>query len=160
MIADFRSLTKRYSDELSQFAGYGAVSLGALVVDFAVYWGLLAVARYAFVAAVGGYVCGVLFHYVLSSRVVFRSRFQERGVVAETAALAKFFAAGFSGLLVTAAVVGILADGMGVDPLLAKLSAAGCSFIVVFICLRMFVFKHSGPQGLTSSNQPIAASTV
>lgn len=155
-----RTFAKQHGREFMQFAGYGAVSLGALVIDFAVYWGLLALVPYAFVAAIGGYVCGVLFHYLLTSRVVFRSRFHERGLLAETAAIAKFFAAGFLGLLVTAAVVGILADGMGVNPLLAKLCAAGCSFIVVFIALRVFVFKQPEQQGLTASSQPMVVSTV
>lgn len=155
-----RTYAKQHGRELMQFASYGAVSFGALVIDFAVYWGLLALVPYAFVAAVGGYVCGVVFHYALSSRVVFRSRFHQRGLVAETSALAKFFAAGLLGLLVTAVIVGILADKVGVNPLVAKLFAAGCSFIVVFVALRVFVFKHSEQDRLTAATQPIAASAV
>ena len=131
-----------HRDEIWLFAGYVAVSGAALSIDFSIYWALLRVAHYAFVAAVGGYVCGVIAHYLMSSRVVFRDRFGKRGVVEEAPAIAKFFAAGFSGLLVTAAVVGLLADVMGLHPLLAKVCAAGCSFTVVFLSLRFFVFNQ------------------
>ena len=89
----------------------------------------------------------------MSSRVVFRDRFDKRGVVAEAPAIVKFFAAGFSGLIVTAIIVGLLADAMGFHPLLAKVCAAGCSFTVVFLSLRFFVFNQSPD---TSSSQPTA----
>jgi putative flippase GtrA len=145
-----------YSDEARQFAGYVAVSGTALCIDFSIYWALLRVAHFAFVAAVGGYVCGVLSHYILSSRVVFRDRFHKRGVVEEAPTVAKFFAAGFSGLLVTAAVVGLLADVMGVHPLLAKVCASGCSFIVVFLSLRFFVFNTTTTHSTAASAASVA----
>ena len=55
--------------------------------------------------------------------------------------MAKFFAAGASGLLITAVIVGLLADIGGVNPLVAKLVASGCSFFAVFLSLRLFVFN-------------------
>lgn len=143
MIAKFvNSLIESHGEELVQFIGYVAVSGCALCVDFSIYWALLSVAKYAFIAAAGGYVCGVLAHYLLSSRIVFAKRFNKRGVVEEAPTVVKFFAAGASGLVVTAIVVGVLADVMGVNPLLAKVAAAGCSFTVVFLSLRFFVFNH------------------
>lgn len=144
---DVQRLIDQHGEELWQFAGYVAVSGAALGVDFSIYWALLSVAHYAFLAAAGGYVCGVLTHYALSSRLVFAKRFAKRGVVAEAPTIAKFFAAGASGLLVTACVVGLLADVMGVHPLIAKICAAGCSFTVVFLSLRLFVFNHTPAQG-------------
>lgn len=138
-----RALVKRYSAELVQFTGYVAVSGCALAIDVVVYWSLLAVAPYAYVAAVGGYVCGVMFHYLLSSRVVFRHLLPDRGLIAESPIIAKFFAAGFIGLLVTVGVVGVLADGLGFYPLPAKICAAGCSFVFVLISMRLFVFKST-----------------
>lgn len=134
-------LLEEHSEALLQFAGYFIVSACALCVDVAVYWSFLGVVDFAFVAAAAGYVCGVLVHYALSSRVVFRKRLTKRGVMVEAPTLAKFFAAGFFGLIVTAAVVGLLADVLGLHPLFAKFAAAGCSFIVVFLSLRMFVFS-------------------
>jgi putative flippase GtrA len=127
--------------DLAQFAGYAVVSGAALVMDFAVYSALLTVAKFAFVAAVGGYVSGVGLHYLLSSRLIFASRFDKRGIVAEAPAIAKFFAAGASGLLVTVLIVGLLADLGGVHPLIAKVIASGFSFVVVFLSLRLFVFN-------------------
>ncbi len=129
-------------DDVAQFAGYVGVSVAALAVDFAVYAGLLTVARFAFIAALGGYAAGVLLHYLLSSRIVFSKHFHRRGIVAEASTIAKFFAAGASGLLVTVAVVGVLADVVGVHPLIAKLVASGCSFAIVFLNLRLFVFNQ------------------
>jgi putative flippase GtrA len=133
------------SEDILQFIAYVAVSGGALCVDVAIYWLLLKVAYFAFLAAAGGYVFGVMTHYILSSRIVFRSRFSKRGVIEEAPTIAKFFAAGASGLVVTAAVVGLLADVLGFHPLFAKFVAAGCSFVVVFLSMRFFVFNQSGP---------------
>jgi putative flippase GtrA len=140
-----KSLYDAHQREIVRFAGYVAVSGSALCVDVAVYWIMLGIAKFAFVAAAAGYVCGVLFHYILSSRVVFRDLFERRGVVQEAPTLAKFYAAGLSGLAVTACIVGFLADVLGVHPMLAKAAAAGCSFFVVFVSLRFFVFNPSTP---------------
>ena len=145
-----QSLVDKHGDELMQFAGYVAVSGCALCIDFTIYWALLSVAKYAFVAAVGGYICGVLSHYLLSSRIVFAKRFYKRGLVEEAPAIAKFFAAGASGLVVTATVVGVLADVMGFHPLIAKVAAAGCSFTVVFLSLRFFVFNAPQPNAASA----------
>ncbi len=124
-----------------QFAGYVLVSGTALVVDVFVYSSLLAHVGYAVAAAACGYICGVITHYLLSSRIVFRSRFSSRGVAAEAPVLVKFFAAGLSGLVVTSVVIGVLVDIMGFDPLLSKLCAAAVSFVTVFTVLRVFVFN-------------------
>jgi putative flippase GtrA len=137
-----KSLLAEHSERIAQFAGYTAVSGGALCVDFSVYWWLLAIAKFAFVAAIGGYVGGVAFHYMASSRVVFSNHFHSRGVIEEAPTIARFFAAGASGLLVTAVIVGLLADIGGVHPLIAKIAASGCSFITVFVALRTFVFNR------------------
>ena len=141
MLERARQLVLERGDDLRQFAAYVIVSGGALVVDITIYWVLLEVFSFAFMAAAGGYAFGVATHYLLSSRVVFRNQFHKRGVVEEAPTIARFFAASASGLLVTAAVVGMLADGLGVNPLVAKIGAAGCSFIAVFFSLRLFVFK-------------------
>ena len=124
------------------FVRYFAVSAVALCVDVSMYWSLLSFAKYAFIAAAGGYLCGVLTHYTLSSRIVFAKRFRKRGLVQESPTIARFFAAGFAGLVVTSSVVGLLADVIGLHPLLARIAAAGCSFIVVFLCMRLFVFNQ------------------
>lgn len=129
-------------EDLQQFAGYVVVSGCALCIDVAVYWSLLKVAQYAFVAAAGGYTFGVISHYMMSSRIVFSDRFDKRGLLIEAPTIAKFFAAGLSGLLVTTVTVALLADALGFHPLFAKLVAAGCSFVAVFLSLRLFVFSE------------------
>ena len=140
---------EQYRSAVLQFAGYVMVSAVALVVDTSVYWILLKPLKLAAKAAVCGYVCGVLTHYTLSSRIVFASRLAARGVKAEAPVLAKFFAAGALGLIVTAVTVGTLADGFGIHPLLAKLCAAGLSFVTVFTTMRVFVFN--APQAKASA---------
>lgn len=134
-------LPERVRPLARQFAGYVAVSGTALAVDVAVYWSLFKSIRIAAVAAAGGYLFGVLVHYMLSSRVVFASRLGARGVAAEAPVLAKFFAAGGAGMLVTVTTVGVLADILGMHALVAKLMAAGLSFVTVFTVLRAFVFN-------------------
>ena len=140
MIDRLTDALHRHAVVLRELAGYVCVSGTAFCVDFAIYWSLLGVLRFAFAAAVAGYVCGVLTHYALSSRIVFRHRFDKRGVVEEAPTVAKFFGAGFAGLTVTAIVVGVVADLLGGNPLLAKVMAAGCSFLTVFTILRLLVF--------------------
>ncbi len=161
-LASAKHLMAQRRDDLAQFAGYVGVSGAALAVDFAVYSGLLTVAKFAFVAAIGGYVAGVLLHYLLSSRLVFANRFDRRGIVAEAPTIAKFFAAGASGLVVTVLIVGLLADLGGVHPLIAKFVASGCSFLVVFLSLRLFVFNHSAarPSPATERDEPCLSPTM
>lgn len=134
-----------------QFAGYLAVSGTALIVDVAVYWSLVKSLRVAALAAAGGYVCGVVVHYLLSSRIVFAGRLKARGVVQEAPVLARFFMAGGTGMLVTVATVGLLADILGVHALAAKLIAAGLSFVTVFTVLRVFVFNATAPSTRTAA---------
>jgi putative flippase GtrA len=138
-----KSLIERNRTEIFYFGGYVAVSASALCVDFLVYWAMLTIAKFAFVAAIAGYCCGVLFHYALSSRIVFSDRFYKRGFADEAPALAKFFAAGASGLVVTAVIVGVLSDVAGFNPLVAKIVASGCSFVSVFLSLRVYVFNEA-----------------
>ncbi|MEQ1646950.1 MAG: GtrA family protein [Hyphomicrobiaceae bacterium] len=129
-----------------QFLGYVAVSGAALAVDVSIYASLLRVLPYASFAAPFGYVFGVLTHYILSSRIVFRKQINARGLSAEVPVIGKFFAAGFTGLLVTTLTIALLADVMGVNPLIAKAIAAGMSFVAVFTSLRLFVFRSPAPR--------------
>lgn len=143
--AMLRVVPERLRPIARQLIGYLAVSATALAVDIAVYWTLFKVLGIAALAAAAGYVCGVVVHYALSSRVVFAGRLRARGIAAEVPVLAKFFVAGGTGLLVTVTTVGILADVLGFHPLLAKLVATGFSFATVFTALRVFVFHAPAP---------------
>lgn len=152
------ALAEPYRDELIQFVSYFLVSGCALGVDMTIYWLALKVAPYAFVAAGFGYVFGVFTHYLLSSRIVFADRFDKRGVRAEAPTLVKFYLAGAVGLVVTACVVGLLADVLGLHPIIAKVFAAGCSFVSVFTCMRLFVFTGR-PRPPTTGVKQVVAST-
>jgi putative flippase GtrA len=136
-----RAVPERLRTLARQLAGYALVSGSALVVDVTIYWSLFKALGIAAVAAAGGYMFGVVVHYLLSSRIVFAGRLGARGVAAEAPVLAKFFVAGGLGLAVTVATVGLLADVMGAHALVAKLIAAGLSFVTVFTVLRVFVFN-------------------
>lgn len=135
-------LPAAHREAASHLVGYIAVSGIALFIDIFVYWSLLSTAKYAFVSSIGGYICGVIAHYALSSRVVFGDRIRVRGLIEEAPTIARFFAAGAVGLLITAAIVGLLSDVIGIHPLIAKLAASGCSFLSVFMMLRVFVFNR------------------
>ena len=69
-------LTER-NEEIAQFVGYTAVSGGALCVDFTIYWWLLTGTKFAFVAAIGGYVCGVLSRLPGGVGLVFKDRAEQ-----------------------------------------------------------------------------------
>lgn len=152
-------IPERHRSAVLQFAGYAMVSAVALVVDTSVFWFLLSPLQMAAKAAVCGYICGVLTHYSLSSRIVFASRLRARGVKAEAPVIAKFFAAGALGLIVTATTVGILADGLGMPPLLAKFFAAGLSFGTVFTAMRVFVFNAPAVKPVGASSMETACSS-
>ena len=152
-------IPERHRGAVLQFVGYAVVSAIALVVDTSIFWLLLKPLKLAAKAAVCGYVCGVLTHYTLSSRIVFASRLQGRGVKAEAPVLAKFFAAGALGLIVTAVTVGILADGLGLHPLLAKFFAAGLSFGTVFTAMRVFVFNATAAEAVSAPSLETACSS-
>lgn len=140
-------IVKTYALDVRQFVVYFGVSGCALAVDFSIYCVLLKVLSFAFAAAIGGYIGGVITHYLVSSRVAFREFFDRGDLAVEAVTLAKYFAAGSTGLFVTAVVTGVLADMLGFNPIVAKVAAAGCSFFVVFLNLRLFVFKS--PQQLS-----------
>lgn len=144
--AMLRVVPERLRPIARQLGGYLAVSGMALVVDITVYWTLFKALGIAALPAAAGYVCGVVIHYALSSRIVFAGLLRARGIAAEAPILAKFFIAGGTGLLVTVTTVGILADVLGFHPLLAKLIATGFSFATVFTALRVFVFHAPAPE--------------
>lgn len=123
--------------------GYGLVSATALAVDFACYVTALRFISVAALASGVGYIAGVITHYALSSRLVFKDRITKRGVTEEMPVLIKFFAAGATGLVITTLIVGVLADVMGFNPILAKFVAAGTSFVAVFLSLNFLVFAQA-----------------
>ncbi len=120
----------------------GVSSLAALCVDVSVFLLVLPMMPYAALAAMVGHSSGILAHYLVSSRLTLtREMAHVSGVRAETHALARFFAAGGSGMVVTTVVIYVLADRLGLHPLMAKGFAIGASFLTVFLMLRLLVLR-------------------
>jgi putative flippase GtrA len=116
---------------------YIAVSGGALGVDLGVYFVGLSMGIAAALAAAIGYLAGVAFHWILSSRLVFDD-VAERGL-ARTKQKALFLTSAFIGLGLTVAIVAV-ATRYGLDPRLAKMVAVAVSFQTTYILRRTIVF--------------------
>ncbi|MFM9978426.1 MAG: GtrA family protein [Sphingomonadaceae bacterium] len=116
---------------------YVGVSAGALAVDISVYLGALHVGVAAVAAAAIGYLVGVSFHWILSSRLVFDDVAQHG--LARTRQKALFLTSALVGLGLTIVIVA-LATRFGVDPRLAKLGAIAVSFQATYMLRRRIVF--------------------
>ncbi len=117
---------------------YIGASVVALVADTGLFLLLL---RWlpATLAAAGGYVFGILVHWLISSRVVF---------VEQTATVARlrrkqkvlFLASALAGLALTVGIVGV-GDLAGFDPRLAKAIAIVVSFQATYLLRKRIVFR-------------------
>ncbi|HEX2794252.1 MAG TPA: GtrA family protein [Croceicoccus sp.] len=123
---------------MRRFVAYGFASVGALGVDVATFFALMALGVTAPIAAVGGYALGIVAHWFASSRFVFTGRVAETGRQ-RTEQKGLFVASALVGLAITWAVVAS-ATLMGIDPRLAKLAAIGLSFVATFVLRSRFVF--------------------
>jgi putative flippase GtrA len=128
-----------------QMARVGVSSLVALCVDVSVFLSILPLASHAAVAAVVGHACGILAHYIVSSRLTLKDELSHvQGVRAEAHAVSRFFVAGGSGMLVTTLIVFLTVDTFGLHPLVGKAMAVAASFLTVFLMLRMLVLRDQG----------------
>ncbi len=125
---------------LRRFVAYGFASVGALGVDVATFFALMALGLTAPIAAVGGYGLGILGHWFASSRFVFAGRVAEMGRQ-RAAQKGLFIGSALVGLAITWAVVAS-ATHMGFDPRIAKLAAIGLSFVATFVLRSRFVFAE------------------
>lgn len=121
---------------------YVFVSACALVADVTVYVMVLGHTSTAAIAAAFGFVAGVATHYVVSSRLVFADRLTARGGVVEAPIVARFFIAGATGLMVTPAIVWLIADVAGYHPYVAKAVAVVVSFASVLTVMRLLVLGN------------------
>lgn len=119
-----------------EFSRYFLASLVALLVDMGVLLLCAQVFYYLFSVAIG-FVLGALTHYCLSILFVFRQRrLHERRHLE----LLVFVAAGLLALLINLAVVYVLVESFGFPLLLAKLFAAGCSFVFAYAVRKIVLF--------------------
>ena len=123
-----------------EFARYFAASALAFLVDLGLYrLGLVVGASYA-VAACVGFVAGLAVAYVLSVRWAFRVR----GLKDARAEFAVFALVGVGGLLLTEALLWLQIDVLGLDRVLAKVSAAGGVFLFNFGLRKALLFTRRG----------------
>ncbi|WP_052322691.1 GtrA family protein [Novosphingobium sp. MBES04] len=123
----------------SRFVRYALVSLAALAVDMGVFLALLPLGVPATLAAVLGYVAGILAHWLASSRMIFADRLAAKGA-GRLRQQSGFLASALVGLGVTAATVW-LCGLAGWDPRLSKLAAIVLSFQLTWLLRKHFVFR-------------------
>jgi len=121
----------------AQLNRYTVVSVLALTLDMSVYLSLTQVGYPATLAGVVGYGTGMLLHFSLSTRFVFRK--EARGK-SETRLFTEFVASGLVGIAITATVIKIATEVVGLSALLAKCCAVAVSFVAVFVLRRAVVF--------------------
>jgi putative flippase GtrA len=120
-----------------QVSAYVVVSALALAVDLICFQTLVTMGSRPKIAGAAGYLMGLALHYVLSKTFVFdvtssaKSKMQRR---------LEFFASGMIGLLLTAGIIWLSTEILGVHASLAKLAAVAISFVVVFLIRRQIVF--------------------
>ncbi|HEY7669055.1 MAG TPA: GtrA family protein [Hyphomicrobium sp.] len=122
---------------MPQLSRYAIVSVLSLALDFAVFLALNGALGLPTLAGVSGYGCGILLHYHLSRRFVFDT---SRSLKSGHRMLSEFVASGLIGLAVTAGVIALATTGFGWSPIIAKVAAAGASFLGVFLIRRTIVF--------------------
>lgn len=119
-----------------EFGGYFLASLLALAIDFAVLILLARVAHYL-VAATAGFCTGVAVIYLLSTRLVFAHR---RLAHREGAEAVLFTLIGVAGLLVNNTVIYVMVELVAAPLPLAKLAAAGSTFVFNYLLRKRLLF--------------------
>jgi putative flippase GtrA len=139
-VTDVAGLASRALDALRAIAPqlwrYTAVSAFALGLDFAVFLALNSAIGHPTLSGVAGYACGIVLHYQLSRQFVFATAGSAKSAHRR---FVEFVGSGLVGLAVTAVVIAA-ATGVGVSPIVAKVMAAGASFIGVYAIRRAIVF--------------------
>lgn len=122
-----------------EFTIYTVASAVALVLDYAIYW--LLVAKFGIAigpAAAAGYVVGLLLAYVLMTFGVFARRSRPRSRLSEAAL---FVLSGLLGLGLTFATATLVSNLTNGNLHAAKLAAVGTSFGAVYLFRKFVVFR-------------------
>jgi len=124
-----------------RFLRYGFASATGTVVDLLVFAGLIWLGLFAGLAAALGYACGTLWHWMVSSRIVFADRLAEPGR-GRARQQVLFVASAMLGLALTTAIVTVM-TGFGFTPAIAKFAAMCAAFTSVWLVRLMFVFAEA-----------------
>jgi len=133
---------------LPQLSRYSLVSALALALDFTVYLALMKLAMDPPLAGAIGYALGTGLHYLLSTRFVFDARATDK---VQARLFGEFALSGLAGMGITALVIALATEAVGLAALPAKVLAAGASFIIVFGLRRAVVFS---PRSFGDEDQP------
>lgn len=130
-------------------ARFGAVGVGNLITEFAVF-NLLMSAGIAILAANAiGFLCANIQSYIVNARVTFR-----RDGAASAMSLknyGRFLLAHCLSLAISTSFIAAFADDIG--PNLAKLAAVGFGFIANYSMSALFVFRDRGDKSGSESRQ-------
>lgn len=134
----FRLLQARgFASLVPQLSAYTVASCLALGLDLAAFNALLMAGVRAALAGVAGYAAGLILHYVLSSRFVFRTEGSSKTGVQR---FVEFSLSGAVGLAMTWAIIHVATDFAHLPAMVGKAAAVVASFVVVFILRRSIVF--------------------
>lgn len=120
------------------YVRYLGASVVALMVDIGLFRLLLGWWTPA-LAAAGGYILGILVHWLISSRVVFANQAATVGRLRHKQK-ALFLASALAGLALTVGIVGVGVLS-GLDPSLAKGIAIIVSFQATYLLRKRIVFR-------------------
>jgi GtrA-like protein len=131
------ALARRLAPQLTL---YTLVSALALATDLAFYRGLTLSGAHPVAAGMTAYLLGGIVHYILSVKYVFDV---EGSAKTPLRRFAEFWASGLVGLAVTTGIIWVGVDMLHLPPMIAKLSAVGFSFVVIYIIRRQVVFAQT-----------------
>ncbi|MEZ5654780.1 MAG: GtrA family protein [Sphingobium sp.] len=120
------------------YARYIMASGAALAADLSLFFTMMHMNADPVAAAVTGYCAGLIVHWMISSRLVFRE-FVRPFAAQRRKQKALFVASTLVGLALTTLIVG-MSDTTGLDPRIAKLIACGVSFQATYLLRRKVVF--------------------
>lgn len=134
-----RILTALVSGLAARFmlARYLLASICALATDMIVFLALSHGGVSPTMAALGGYLAGLIVHWIISVRFVF-----DTGKSATQIQLLGFVATALLGLGITMAMVGSL-SAAGAPPAVAKLLSVPVSFLAVYAARKYGVFARA-----------------
>lgn len=121
----------------NQLSRYTVISAMALGVDFAAYLALADAGYPAPIAGVIGYAIGMLLHFSLSTRYVFKKKACGKS---DGRLFTEFVISGAAGIFITALVISAATGIFHLSALTAKFCAVAISFLAVFLLRRGVVF--------------------
>jgi putative flippase GtrA len=132
------SLAALWGGQLRQFVLYGAISVAALAVDYALLIFLTEyVGIYYLVSASISFLAGMLLVYVASVGYIF----DERRLSNRPLELTSFVAIGFAGLVLNGLLLWTITAGTPLGYQLAKLPTAGIVFLFNYVARRNLLFS-------------------